>query len=158
MENKFTGLSRKLNAAVLTMVSNLLPMGYDVSDIAPDTYEGLIRHTSKTGRILVWSGASDTTIYGDSEVNYAFRAWHDFVHFTYRFGFSLIGEINTYQIQRNQLLKQFGDNPETQEFVKYIHAEVVGQAEYEINFNQFPIDQCAFVLDYIKTGKIHRKF
>ena len=93
MDIKFTGLSRKLNAAVLAMVNNLLPMGYDVSDNAPDTYEKLVNHVNKTGRILVWSGASETTIYGDREVNYAFRAWHDYVHFTHQLGFSVLDEI-----------------------------------------------------------------
>jgi len=158
MEDKFTGLSRKLNAAILTMVSNLLPMGYDVSNNAPDTYERLVEHVNKTGRILVWSGASETTIYGDCEINYAFRAWHDFVHFTHKLGFSVLDEIEVCIIQCDQLVKHFGNSLEIQKFISYLQAEIIGQAQYEVFYGEFPIDQCAFVVDYIETGKIHRKF
>ncbi len=158
MQVEFKGLSRQLNMAILTMAKISLPKGFDVSDDAPNDYESLVKHVDNTGRICVWSGASETTIYGDREVNYAFRAWHDFVHFTYKFNFSVVGEISTWVIQYNQLIKRFGDSPEIRKFVSYLKAEIVGQARYEVKFGEFPIDQFAFVLDYVETGKIHRKF
>ena len=158
MQIEFKGLSRKLNVAILTMANKLLPTGFDVSDNAPNSYESLIDHVDKTGRISVWSGASEKTIYGDHEVNYAFRAWHDFVHYTNKLEFSVLDEIKVCIIQCDQLVKRFGNSMEVQKFVSYLQAEIIGQAQYEVHYGEFPIDQCAFVLDYVETQKIHRKF
>ncbi len=57
------------NAAVLTICSRVLPGGYDVSDAAPETYEELIAHLDAGGRMVVYSGGSERTIYGDPEGN-----------------------------------------------------------------------------------------
>ena len=70
-------LDIQFNAAVLTICNRILPAGYDVAAVAPETYEELIAHLDAGRRMLVYSGGAEQTIYGDPEVNYAFRAWHD---------------------------------------------------------------------------------
>lgn len=39
-------LSQALNGAVLAIVAQLLPQGFDVSDDAPSTYEALRNHVA----------------------------------------------------------------------------------------------------------------
>jgi len=56
---------RQLNVAVLTIANRLMPCGWDVGVDAPSTYEELVEHYETTGRIKVWDGASDRTIYDD---------------------------------------------------------------------------------------------
>jgi hypothetical protein len=55
----------------------LFPTGYDVSDDAPSTFRGLCKHLDSGGRMTVYRGGSEATIFADNEVNYAFRAFLD---------------------------------------------------------------------------------
>lgn len=59
----------------------------------PHTYEELIHQIEAHGIFVVWSGASEHTIFGDPEINYAFRAWHDWCHWRRKSDFSPSGEI-----------------------------------------------------------------
>lgn len=99
------------NAAVLTICSRVLPGGYDVSDAAPETYEELIAHLDAGGRMLVYSGGSEQTIYGDPEVNFAFRAWHDWCHWQGRYDFSHEGEHAACAMQGEHLVTVYGESP-----------------------------------------------
>src|SRR5208282_1357378 len=98
------------NAAVLTMCSRLLPGGYDVSLAAPETYEELIAHLDAGGRMVVYSGGSERTIYGDPEVNFAFRAWHDWCHWRGRHDFSQEGERVACAMQSEHLVTLYGES------------------------------------------------
>src|SRR6266404_5349587 len=51
---------------------------FQASDYAPSSLESLKEQS--LGSLVVWSGASEGTIYGDAKVNHAFRAWHDSLH------------------------------------------------------------------------------
>lgn len=137
-------LDRSFNIAVLAMARRLLPCGFDVSDDAPDTYAKLRRHAEKTGRIMVWSGASDRTIFADPEVNYAFRAWHDLRHYTGRNDFSHYGEYCTYQAQYVDLQRMHGRET-AKRWRAILHAEVMGMLQYKERWLDFPSDQRAFV-------------
>ena len=46
----------------------------------------------RTRATVIWPGASERTIYGAPEVNWAFRAWHDSVHLARECDFSRAGE------------------------------------------------------------------
>jgi hypothetical protein len=142
-------LDRGLNTAILHIASRLFPCGYDVADNPPEGCDALTRHLNAGGRMIVWAGGSDATIYGDREVNYAFRAWHDFCHWRGEFDYSLRGEAATWSLQRDQVLALFGDNTRTRWWLGLLRAEIVGQGEYFSRYQRFPNDQRAFVTAYI---------
>lgn len=132
------------NAMVMTMANRCLPVGWDTSEDAPNTYEDLVAHVNKTGRICVWSGDSEQTIFGDPEHNWAFRAWHDYVHYTGKHDFSLEGERDTAYEQVRQMYARYGINGRTVMWAAYILCEVIGQAEYVAEHNDFPKPQIDF--------------
>jgi hypothetical protein len=142
-------LDIQFNAAILTVCRRILSAGYDVSDHAPQTYEELVAHLEAGNRMTVYSGGSDRTIYGDPEVNYAFRAWHDWCHWRGRHDFSLEGELATCTMQVRQLVARYGNSSQTQRWQRILHAEVIGQREYFDAHGYFPEDQRAFVDSYL---------
>lgn len=150
MHNHIKPINKAFNVAVLHMCSRVLPKGFDVSDDAPDTLAKLTAHYKATGRVLVWSGESDNTIYGDKDVNFAFRAWHDAIHIEHQFEFTLSGEAAVCNIQIQQLIKVYGASDAVIEFCELIRAEVVGQAELYARTGAYASDQRAFTIDYIK--------
>jgi len=144
-------LDIQFNAAVLTICNRVLPAGYDVAAIAPETYEELIAHLDAGRRMLVYSGGAERTIYGDPEVNYAFRAWHDWCHWRGRHDFSLSGERATCVMQSTHLVALYGESPQTAWWRRILHAEVIGQREYFDRHGVFPDDQRVFVESYLRT-------
>jgi hypothetical protein len=142
-------LDIQFNAAILTICSRVLPGGFDVSDEAPETYEELIAHLDAGGRMLVYSGGSERTIYGDPEVNFAFRAWHDWCHWRGRYDFSHEGERAACAMQGDHLIARYGDSPQTRRWQCILHAEIIGQREYFDRHGAFPEDQRAFVAAYL---------
>ncbi len=137
------------NAAVLTICSRVLPGGYDVSDSAPETYDELIAHLDAGGRMIVYSGGSERTIYGDPEVNFAFRAWHDWCHWRGRYDFSHEGERAACAMQGDHLIARYGESSETRRWRRILQAEIIGQREYFDRHGTFPEDQRAFVAAYL---------
>ena len=96
-------LDPNLNAAILAIAKRLFPDGFDVSDDAPDTYEKLKAHLDAGNRMLVYGGGSQHTIYADPAVNHAFRAWHDWTHWTGQHDLTFKGEIAVCTDQRRFL-------------------------------------------------------
>lgn len=143
-------LSGALSAAILEMAALFLPDGFDVVDDAPHTFEALKAHLDAGGRLVVWSGGSQVTVYGDPSVNYAFRAWHDWCHWYGNHDFSLAGETGTCEMQCEQLISHFGDTERTRHWCTVIRAEIVGQGLYYHRHKRFPEDQRAFVSEYLR--------
>ena len=114
-------------------------------DTAPGTFQELAGQRV-AGRLVVWSGASDLTIYGDARVNHAFRAWHDALHLSLNAPFTLEGETRV-AIEQARLIG-------SDAWAHVVLAEVVGQAEYLAKHGSFPADQTAFILSYLKTGRV----
>ena len=141
----------RFNAAVLKACKRVLPHGFDVSAEAPQTYEGLIAHFDAGRRMVVYSGGSERTIYGDPKVNYAFRAWHDWCHWRGRYDFSLEGERAACAMQAQHLVELYGDSRESRRWRRILHAEIIGQREYFDRFGVFPDDQRAFVENFLRT-------
>jgi len=141
-----------LNVAVQHIAARYCPTGFDVSESAPNSFNELITHIETTGRICVYSGGSDQTIFADAETNYAFRAWHDAIHFNNRFEFTTLGEFETWRAHCRDLFKLFGENKKTHKWADLLYAEIVGQAEYLARHGSFPANQYAFTVDYINNG------
>jgi hypothetical protein len=142
-------LDRSFNIAVLHIAGKLCPGGYDVSDDAPDTYPKLRAHLDRTKQMLVWSGGSENTIYGEPEVNWAFRAWHDWCHYRGAHDFTPEGERAVFEMQRSHLLLFYGDCAQTQRWIKILRAEVIGQQKHFYKHGYYPYDQRAFVEAYL---------
>ena len=146
-------LDSGFNVAVNHIASRVLPCGFDISSDAPGDYESLIKHYEKTGRVCVWDGASDQTIFGCPETNYAFRAWHDARHITARADFSLEGEVETCKAQCRDIYSLFGDGSTAIRYSRYLWAEIVGQAKYNLINGGFPVDQIGFVRAWLDNAR-----
>ena len=151
MERKIRILDIGLNIAILH-IANKLTGGFLVSDTAPTTFGQLIAQCNRDKLVTVWSGASETTIYGDPEVNYAFRAWHDWCHWQSNHDFSESGEEAVLKMQCAHITALFGDTPGTRHWHKILEAEIIGQKQHHKTFGYFPTDQFAFVEAYISNG------
>lgn len=103
---------------------------FRVADIAPHAHEELIHQIETHGIIVVWSGASEHTIFGDPEINYAFRAWHDWCHWRGGHDFSPEGESAASRMQCAHLAALYGETPRTRRWCKTIEAEIIGQMRY----------------------------
>jgi len=112
---------------------------YSVKADAPSTETALFSSTS----LVVWSGASDSTIYQDALVNYAFRAWHDSLHLATGLDFSVDAEIELGRMQANQC-----DSDLMRELV---FCEVAGQAMHYRNTGKFVENQVEFTVNYLKS-------
>jgi hypothetical protein len=142
-------VDRAFNVAVLQMASRIFPTGFDIGPDAPSTLEALKDHVSKTGRMLVYNWASDQTIFADPEVNWAFRAWHDWTHIQVDGAFNVEGEVKVAKRQIEDLTKVYGPGKATDRFAQLIWAEVMGQVLYADNHGgDFPVDQRAFYAAY----------
>lgn len=77
------------------------------ADDAPNTYPALrqwwIDSRVRLTAFPVFSGNSDTSIYGSPEALFAFRAMHDYLHLVYRYEFDLLGEMKTARKQEARL-------------------------------------------------------
>jgi hypothetical protein len=143
-------LDRGLNVAVLQIASQLFPLGYDVSPHAPDTLKKLKTHLSQPGaRMIVYNGGADNTIFEDNEVNYAFRAWHDWCHWRGNYDFTPEGELKTCKKQVEQLKTLYGDGPTVERWADILWAEVVGQRRYYAIHGRFLDNQRAFTEAYL---------
>jgi hypothetical protein len=143
-------LSTRFNVAVMHIASQLFPAGFDVASDAPDTFEKLVSHVQETGRMLVWNGASESTIFADNEVNYAFRAWHDYCHVAGGFEFTPEGETKACLMQIDHIRAVYGNTAEADYLALLVWAEVVGQVSYNLAHDgAFPVNQMAFVKHYL---------
>jgi len=145
-------LNRQFNVAVLHIADKLFPRGFAVSAIAPSTFEELntaFIWAERGGQYPVWSGGSEATIFGDREVNYAFRAWHDWTHWRGQHAFTWEGEIATARDQIGHIRALYGHGKVADDMCALIWAEVVGQLHHQSLHGEFPVDQRAFVVDYL---------
>jgi hypothetical protein len=124
-----------LNQEVLKQARGLR---YTVSDVAPSTESALWSQPT----LVVWSGASDNTIYGDAAVNYAFRAIHDAMHLKTGLSFSPQHEIEMGRIQASKIGSDL--------IAKLFYIEIAGQAEHYLKTGQFVQDQVQFTINQLK--------
>lgn len=131
-------LAPALNEKLIAMASKLV---FEAKDIAPNTYADL---RANTGSLVVFAGASDSTIYGDPYVNWCFRAFHDYLHISMNAEFSLEGEILVAR-EHARLIGSDG-------LGDILMAEVKGQVEYFAKHGAFPVNQYEFIAGYLKSA------
>lgn len=123
-------MTRDFNRLILSQASKLR---YTVKDTAPSTERDLFAPSG----LVIWSGASERTIWGDAIVNHAFRAIHDTLHLQTGMGFSIDEEIELGRIQANQYTGLLAD---------IVYLEVAGQAKYFKTHGVFVPDQVVFTV------------
>ncbi len=142
-------LDTGLNVAIMHIATKLFPTGFDVSPDAPNTFTALKAHLDAGKRMVVFSGGSDATVYADPEVNWCFRAWHDWCHWRGNHPLSLMGERATCVMQAQHLVTLYGKGPSVRRWIRIIHAEIIGQAAFYQAHGHFPVDQYEFVTRYL---------
>lgn len=149
-------LSKQLNEVISLEAKRLaekIGFSYIPDVMAPATYKELCFVFANCSRsscpLPVYSGGSESTIYGATEVNYAFRFWHDVEHVLGGNSFSLKGETQTAFRQLDTLENVYGFGRETIEW-KLLHADVIGQVEYYYKNKKFVENQVEFVLNFLK--------
>jgi len=147
-----------MQANINTFEHTLLAIANQLPDIVTtdngescDTLEKITSYYDRTGKLLVWRGESDTTIFSLPDFNYLFRAWHDYHHITKQLPFDTEGEsmVATYQAQDIHALalpahvKHF--------CIALIDCEVNGQIEHYNQTGEFLSNQKAFACDYMQA-------
>ena len=145
--------STSFNVAVNHIAARLWPKGFDVCNVAPSSLESLKNTVRENGRLTVWGGGSERTIFGDAETNYAFRAWHDWHHIDGDLPFTFEGEAEVCQRQLADLARLYGNDTMTQAgWAALLVIEVIGQRAYEDRHGAFPDDQRAFAVECLRHG------
>lgn len=149
---KFPDLA--FNAAVLSMESRTSRGYYDVIDdpalAIVDDAEAYFAKIDNERRFRIYAGGSDRTIFGDPQVNHAFRAWHEWSHWITGNPFTLDGELAVAHRQCEDLALVYGHGATTAKWQRIIMAEVYGQALYYHRRGRFPDDQIAFDLAWLR--------
>lgn len=117
------------------MTKNIYIPKYEVKDFAPETLKDIVEVYKNTGKLIVWSGASENTIWNTPQSNWLFRAWHDFTHIKGLYEFNNEGEASTalYQMSQSGTI-----------LARLIDIEVNGQLEYFNKYGRFPENQIEF--------------
>lgn len=155
---KSVPFSERLNDWITEKVAQLVSDGHiDGIDFTDSddygTLEAIKNYYKDTHRLIVWTGGSDDTIFADPEVNWAFRAWHDYVHIVNDLPFTVEGESLVAFLQAAELPKDWYLERQL------ILSEVVGQVLYNHFHNgEFPSDQRAFTVHFCLTGDVRRRF
>jgi hypothetical protein len=141
----------KLDSTVRAISARLWPQGYDVATNAPATFKALKAEFAVRGRITVFDGGCESTIYAAPATNHAFRAWHDHGHLHGGYDFSVAGETATARLQIQQLREFMGNDPQADEFSMILEADVIGQSLYYARRKAFVNDQVSFVRAYLQS-------
>lgn len=123
---------------------------FDSNDIEA-TFESHKKIYRETGKIYIWTGESENTIFGNEKINHYFRAWHDYIHLNYNLGYSITEESIVCNIQRDMLPNEWIFEKEL------INAEIIGQAHYFYMNNNFVKNQRLFTVNYIDNSIIALK-
>lgn len=134
-------LIKYINREILKQAASLK---YSVADLAPSTETDLFNAPS----LVVWSGASDATVYQDETVNWAFRAIHDAMHLETGLSFSVEHEIEMGRIQASKQSSSV--------LADLFFCEIAGQAQYYKQNGVFVSNQVEFTLNYLQ--KINSSF
>lgn len=117
---------------------------------APDDWDALVAAGDvmrTTGRLTVWNGASNMSIY-DPEANMLFRFWHDLGHLQTGLTFSEEDEKLLQYRHHLPAIETAGIDRGSLPWRRY-YADTIGQIDHIVAFGVFPENQRAFVDQYI---------
>lgn len=146
----FRPVSPMLNVAVQMFAARVWPQGFDLSETdAPDSLKRLKAEYAARGRITIYAGGSDGTIFDCADTNRMFRAWHDWAHLTLNANFSMEGETAACELQAAQIFARYGDGDTGRGMVAVLRAEIIGQARFWQRNRRFVSRQRAFTMAYL---------
>jgi hypothetical protein len=145
---------RLTSYAVNYITQLLLPDGYDTTtyEAEVNTLDKVTKLYNEEGRIVVWSGGSDNTIYDCPKTNHNFRAWHDFLHVTMGATFTEAGERNVCNKHIRQTALYLSHKFNKAQFnavAVTLDAEINGQVQYLLQHGQFVDNQREFMEQYL---------
>lgn len=105
-----------------------------------------VRFYRDTGKLAIWSGGSERTIFGSARTNYLFRAWHDWCHISSGVCNYAIGPLGCFEPSAEYKVADFQCNGLGDSLAKLVQAEVSGQARHFEATGNFVADQIAFTL------------
>lgn len=131
----------------VNQITRVTGINYEESIDAPSTYEEVRAEFSQAitlnKPVRVYSGASDDTIYTHPSVNWAFRFWHDYIHFTRELDFSTRDEVLVGEVQCAEVAAEFGLGS-----LEYLlmREDTIGQVEYFAHYGEFIANQREYVM------------
>lgn len=153
--DRMTMTRHNLTVHVTQLANNLsktLGIGFEDVEDAPDNYRALVlkfNASLQTGKpVPVYSEGSENTIYTNKHGNYAFRFWHDFLHYVNDYDFSIEGELLVADLHLKNIRDTFGFK--SLEY-RLIYADTIGQIYYYKRYQAFPDNQLDFALAYIES-------
>lgn len=152
-ELKLIDLMSGAAAAVRRAMMEAGTPAFDVRDEAPGTDAEMIRHFRETGRICVWAGASDGTVYGPRRANWGYRAWHDWCHIKSGVCNRQHGPLGCFEPAAEQDVTSYQIAPLGTAFAELVKADTAGQTAYYGLHNEYVPHQGEFVCRLInRTG------
>ena len=117
------------------------------------TFEAMRDDYSHTGVIAINVDNCDNTIFGAPDVNYLFRAWHDYCHIQVNGGFDRAGELAAMRLMCEHIDAHPGLSDALKATCKeLVRIEVEGQVDYFLATGQFPENQFDFALSIYLEG------
>lgn len=121
---------------------------YAVRDDAGSmTDADMIRAYRATGKLVIWSGASDNTVFGDASINWLFRAWHDFSHIRSGVCNREHGPLGCFEPIAEYAVADWQCVGLSDSLAKIVQLEVSGQARHFATTGKFIVDQVAYTLE-----------
>lgn len=122
---------QSFNDAIVYIATRLFPLGFDVFNAAPNSYEELRASMERTNRLAIWTGDYTDSAFADSEVWRQFRAWHDWTHYRYGCGFNMLGEHEACHVQAGQLRRLYGSGEDVAQMVALLFQSILGPLEQQ---------------------------
>lgn len=97
--------------------------------------------------VYVRKSDSETSIYTSAAVNWAFRFWHDYLHYQHDLTFSFIDEVLVGQFQIDATVLEFGEGSLE---AKLMTADTLGQVLYYKMHEEFVDNQLTFAIAAIQ--------
>ena len=138
--------SKRLNQFILERVKGLKYKAID--GLEEGTFEEFKEASERDGFMSISADHCENNIFGNKEVNIAFRAWHDSVHIELNEGFGYMEETRV-------AFAQCAELPQDWHYERMlIMCEVVGQAAYHEKTGGFVPNQREFTQDCLNEGII----
>jgi hypothetical protein len=129
-------------------IKRVLGVNYEEKKDAPSTYEAMCENWRMAllnkMPVYVYSESCENVIYLSKEANWAFRFWHDYIHFRDGFDFSYENELLVGSHQVAMVGARFGVGS-----LEYLlmQSDTIGQVEYFKQHGAFVENQLQFALN-----------
>ena len=139
--------------AMRKIVFAKLKIKYTVTDSEEyGTLEAITNYSNDNeGRLMIWKGASDETIFSRPAYNWMFRAWHDHHHVKRQYAFNEQGEYDVFKEQVKDVDTYIRplDEALADYMIMLLDAEVNGQVQAFLKDGAFISDQKQFAIDFV---------